>query len=1062
MHTFTSRWAQKITYLIICCLFSSVAWAQQTVTGTVVGDDSGEPLAGATVLIKGTTEGAFTDDQGRFTVSVPNLNATLTVSFLNYLTQDVALNGRREVSIKLIQDISSLEEIIITGYTAQSRREVTGAVTSIDAEALNEIPQPSLTQQLQGRAAGVMVGQDNRPGGGAMVRIRGFGTINNNDPLYVIDGIPTKGGLNQINPANVESIQILKDASAASIYGSRAANGVVIITTKKGKVGAPKVNFSVRGGIQQATQSLDLANTQQLGEILYLQQRNDYIVATGSADGFEFNHGQYGPDPNASNFIPDYIFPSGAFEGDPRTNPANYSAVEPFNLITRANKTGTDWYDEIYQTAPLQEYNLNVSGGTGRSNYFVGLNYYNQEGTVIHTNFERYSIRANSELSPKSWLRIGENLEVAYSETVSFTNNTEGNAISNTFRTQPIIPVYDINGFFAGNKGSNLGNGDNPVAILARDKDDVGENWRFFGNAYIEVDFLKNFTFKTQFGADFGTFYGPNWIARNIEDAEAIAANGLSVTANNSLTWTWYNTLNYTNTFADVHKVGVLLGTEAIEGNFRQLTGARNQFFSDDLDYRYLNAGETSITNGHFGSHSSLFSYFGKINYSLADKYLLDVTVRRDGSSRFGPENRYAVFPAFSLGWRLSDEAFLQGADWLTDLKLRGGWGQMGNQEIPNDNAYTTFRTSLVNSSYDLNGSNTSVVPGFDSQRFGNLNGKWETTTTTNVGFDATLFNQLTINFDWYDKTTTDMLYQLGLPFTQGEATAPFQNVAEMNNTGIDLGLAYSNTAMGGDLSYNIAANFSTYKNEVISLGDNANEVLIGPSRRQYSYTRSITGQPISSFYGLIIDGFTTQADVGSGEYDAYYDRPGRYKYRDINGDGLITDDDRTFIGSPHPDFTYGLNLNIQYKNFDVTMFFQGVQGNDLLNYVNRWIDFVTFQGNRSVKMLTDSWTPENPNASLPVLSAGDNLSYQPSSYFVEDGSYFRMKNLQIGYNFPTIAGIDNLRLYFQATNLFTITDYSGLDPEVNIQFGNNNMFGFDEGIYPTPQQFILGLNLGL
>jgi len=1051
--------SRLLAVLAIVCS-STIAFAQQTVNGTVVNAATEEPLIGASVLIQGTTQGALTDDQGRFSVEVPDLNSTLVISYIGYETLEFSLNGQSEIEIRLAEQTSELDEVIITGYTAQSRREVTGAVSSIDSEVLNEIPLPNLAQQMQGRIAGVTIANDNRPGGGATVRIRGFGTINNNNPLYVIDGVPTQGGLNQINPANIENIQVLKDASAASIYGSRAANGVVIITTKKGSAGTPKISFSSRAGVQRATNTLDLLNTQELGQLLYESQRNDYIVANGSAEGFVFNHGQYGPDPNAPDFIPDYIFPSGAFEGDPGTDPSTYSAVEPFNLITRANKEGTDWYDEIYETAPLQEYNLNVSGGSGMSRYFVGLNYFKQDGIVKHTNFERYSIRANSELTPKSWLRIGENLEVSYSETVDFGNNTEGNAVSHAYRSQPIIPVYDINGFFAGNKGSQLGNGDNPVAILTRDQNDIDERLRVFGNAYIELDFLKYFTLKTQFGVDYSTFYGPNWVARNIEDAEAIAANALTITHNNSLNWTWYNTLLFQNTFADVHKVTVLLGTEAIDGRFRQLSGSRNQFFSDDLTYRFLNAGETSINNSHFGSESSLFSIFGRATYSFADKYLADVTVRRDGSSRFSANNRYAVFPAFSLGWRVSEEAFLASAVWLTDLKIRGGWGQMGNQEIANDNAFTTFRTSLTASSYDINGSNTSVVAGFDTQRFGNLDSKWETTTTINVGFDATLFNDLTINFDWYEKNTEDMLYVLSLPATQGDASAPFQNVGEMRNRGVDLGISYRNELLGGDLSYNIDVNFSTYRNEVLKLSDNANEVLLGASLRQLIYSRSVPGRPISSFYGLIVDGFTTEADVGSGEFDAYYDRPGRFKYRDLDGDGLITDDDRTFIGNPHPDFTYGVNLGIRYKNFDLSAFFQGVQGNDVYNYVSRWIDFVQFQGNRSARMLYDSWRPENPNAELPVLSAVDNLSQQPSTAFIEDGSYLRMKNLMIGYTIPGIPAIDNLRVFIQGTNLFTITDYSGLDPEL-LQGVGTTTLGLDSGIYPTPQQFILGVNLG-
>ncbi|MEO1451782.1 MAG: TonB-dependent receptor, partial [Bacteroidota bacterium] len=439
--------------------------------------------------------------------------------------------------------------------------------------------------------------------------------------------------------------------------------------------------------------------------------------------------------------------------------------------------------------------------------------------------------------------------------------------------------------------------------------------------------------------------------------------------------------------FADIHKVKVLVGTEAIESIFQNLGGARTNFFSDDFAYRVLNAGGAGITNFNGRSETALWSTFGKVNYSLMDRYLVDVTVRRDASSVFGANNRAGVFPAASFGWRISEEGFLASIGAITDAKVRVGWGQMGSQFINANNQFTTFRTSLTASSYDIGGSNSSVVSGFDSQRFGNPDGKWEATTTINAGIDLTLWNALTINFDWYDRNTTDMLYTLTLPGVQGEAAAPAQNVGEMNNRGIDLNLAYANDALNGDFSYNIGVNFSTYKNEIVSLSlDNPNEVLVGPARRQFTYTRSEAGLPIGYFYGLKITGFTTAEDVGSGVYDDYYDRPGRFKYEDNNGrdedgeltgqpDGKIDEADRTLIGSPHPDFTYGINIDLKYKNFDFTMFWQGVQGNNLINYVRRWTDFFTFQGNRSTRMLEQSWTPELGDAALlPELSQSDVL----------------------------------------------------------------------------------------
>jgi len=1045
--------------------FAAVMAQERTVSGTVTAEEEG-PIPGVNIFIQGTTVGTISDLDGSYKLTVPGPDAILIFSSVGYKTQSITVGNQSVIDVVLEADVTALQEVVVTGYTAQSKRDITGAIASVDTEEMLEMPAASFAQQLQGRAAGVNIGQDNRPGAAPLVRIRGWGTINNNDPLYIIDGVPTKSDVQAINPNNIESIQILKDASAASIYGSRAANGVIVITTKKGKSGAPQVNFDARVGVQRAANSLDLANTQQLGELLYGAARNDYIDVNGSESGFAFSHPQYGPDPNGSGFIPDYIFPSGAMEGDPGTDPALYS-LDPYYGITRANKAGTDWYDEIFSPALLQEYNIGINGGTEKGRYFIALNYFDQDGIVYATGFKRYSLRANTEFSPKDWLRIGETMEVSYSETVRLGSNDEGNGIALAYRTQPIIPLKDINGFYAGSRGSGLGNADTPYSTLDRNKDNVQKRWRVFGSAYLEADIFEGLTFKTQLGIDYRNYFLSAFTPKNIEGAEPSANDALAVDYSYDFDWTWYNTLTYTKTFGSAHRLNVLLGTEAIENVYRDLGADRVGYFSIDPNYRFLNAGTAGIVNNGGGSESSLFSLFGKVNYVLLDKYLFEVTIRRDGSSRFSSANRYATFPAFSVGWRLSEEPFLSGVGWITDLKLRGGWGQMGNQEIANYNEFSTYRTNIEASGYDINGSNSSVVPGFDSNRFGNPFGKWETTTTLDIGFDWTIANKFTVNFDWYDRTTSDMLYVLTLPGTQGSADAPYQNVGEMNNKGIDLNLVWNSANASGDFQYEIGLNLSHYKNEIVKLSDNAAEGFYGESRRQAFYTRNEAGVPFSSFYGYYIDGFTdgTEPESLFPGYYGYLDGRGRFKYRDTNNDDVINDADRDFIGSPHPDFTYGLNFNASYKNFDFVVFFQGSQGNDLVNYVRRWTDFWFFQGNRSMRMYEESWTPElGDGAKLPILSANDNVSgTYPSTYFVENGSYLRLKNLQVGYSIPNLRGVSRLRVYVQATNLFTITNYSGLDPEVNVQGdGTDINLGLDEGYYPTSQQFMIGLNLGL
>lgn len=623
--------------------------------------------------------------------------------------------------------------------------------------------------------------------------------------------------------------------------------------------------------------------------------------------------------------------------------------------------------------------------------------------------------------------------------------------------------------------------GSNPVAELERNKENDLEKWRIFGGAFIEADIVEDLTFKTLFGVDYRNQYFPGF-APLITEAIANTNNGLYVSYNFHFDWTWYNTLNYSKTINDAHKINILAGTEALRQQYTELGASRSGFFSEDINYRYLDAGESGISNNGSGSKSTLFSLFAKVNYVFKEKYLFDATIRRDGSSRFSEMKRYATFPAFSAGWRMSEEPFLSGKSWITDLKIRAAWGQMGNQEIANYNQYYTYRSSIDQSAYDLSGSNTSVLPGFDTQRFGNPDGRWETTTTLDIGFDWTIWNKMTVNFDLYDMTTTDMLYVLTLPGTMGDAESPFQNVGEMSNKGVDLAITWNGASSKGDFRYTIGFNLSHYKNEIIKLSDNATEGFFGSSLdlNGESYTRNEAGVPYSSFYGYIIDGFTDgsesywdEDDNGipiyvSDEFPGYYnygDGKGRFKYRDVNGDTVITDADRTFIGNPHPDFTFGLNFNATYKNLDFALFLQGSQGNDIINHIHGETDFWSPNSNRSKKSLYESWTPElGDEAKLPIQSTIDNISSRPSTYFVEDGSYIRLKNAQIGYTIPNLQGIDKFRIYFQATNLFTITSYTGLDPEINISGSGSKdaNLGLDRSYYPASRQFLIGINFGL
>lgn len=1059
-----------------------------TIKGQVLASDSKEPLPGVSVVVKGTQQGAITSGDGSYTLVVPNEQSILVFSFVGYLSQEVQVANRSSVNVTLEADIKTLNEVVVTGYTTQARRDITGSVSVIDADKLLSVPATNLAQQLQGRAAGVTVGTDNTPGGGVAVRVRGYGTLGNNDPLYVIDGVPTKGSLNTINQNDIESIQILKDASSASIYGSRAANGVVIITTKRGKMGVPKFTFDAYYGVQRLAKTMDLLNTAEYGQYLWQSKKNANVVNTTTGNP---EHAQFGR--GAEPVIPDYIIPDGASASDPRVNQANYSFdryTDPqfgktkFS-ITKANKEGTDWMNEIFDAAPIQNYQLGVSGGSEKSRYAFSTNYFNQQGILIHNGYKRYSVRANTEFTIKKRIRIGENLQVAYGQRQgNYGNNSETSQVSNTYRAQPIIPVYDIGGNFAGTLGSNLGNANNPVGQLVRNKNNGYKDLRIFGNSYAEADILNNLTAKTSFGIDATVSAGTYFTPVEVELAHGTNINSLSENRSYSYAWTWTNSLTYDKTFGD-HHLNVFAGLESIDsyGNF--VNAYRQGFFSNAEDLRYIDAGNpsTSTNSGYASSSWSLFSYFGRIDYAFQDKYLLQGTVRRDASSRFQAASRYATFPAASVGWRLSKEAFLSDVSFITDLKLRVGWGQTGNQEIGDFNAYSTYQSNPNSNGYGIGGAPIGYVQGFDLARFGNPNAKWETTTTVNVGLDANLFKgKFDLSLDVFDRQTRNLLYTKAYDPRLGDASIPAQNIASLQNRGVDLGLNYNDAVMDGQLTYSIGVNFSTYRNKILALDpQNPNDFLPGFSLRTPAVTRSIAGRPISSFYGYIIDGILQNEEqvAKHAKFPGYYDSNiyingkktqgvGKFDYRDINNDGIINANDQTYIGSPHPDFTYGINANVAYKNFDLTIFAQGVQGNDIFNHVRYWTDFEVFQGNRTKRMLYESWRPDNPNAKLPILDANDAQSGEPSTYFVEDGSYLRFKNIQLGYTLPksilSKIGTDHLKVYVQAQNLFTFTKYTGLDPEVNLRnfnSGSDRQIGVDEGIYPTPKSIIVGLSLG-
>lgn len=1071
-----STWPLVLVCWLVCI---EVSAQDRKITGRVLDGNDNNPLPGANVVVKGTQTGMVTDATGQFSLNVAPGRDVLTISAIGYTSQDVSIGSRTTLTITLVPDIKTLSEVVVTGYGAQAKRDITGAVATVDSKQLLSVPSTNVGQALQGRVAGVQVGNENSPGGGVMVRIRGFGTINDNSPLYVVDGVPTKGNLNTLNLNDVESMQILKDASAASIYGSRAGNGVVIITTKKGKAGKPKFTYDMYYGSQRHGKLLDMLNTQEYANLIWESRKNSGVVgANGNPIHSQFGNG-------VTPTIPDYILPSGAMEGDPRVarnadgtykNYNNDINSPNFLLITKANKEGTNWMEEIFQTAPIQNHQIGVSGGGENGRYAMSLNYFNQEGIMKYTGYKRYSLRSNTEFNITKRIRAGQNFQVAYGERIGQPNgnNAESNPISFAYRIQPIIPVYDVAGNFAGTRGGDLDNAFNPMADLYRNKENVQKEIRLFGNAFAEVDILPNLTARTSFGIDYNLFNFRNYSIRNIEASEARGSNSLQTSNNYEWTWTWYNTLTYNVNLGDRHRFNIIAGTESIKSYYEFFDASRTNFAVDDIENRYLSAGTGVQTNNGGASNWRLASEFAKVNYALDDKYLLDLTIRRDRSSRFAPEFRSAIFPAASAGWRISKENFFKTATFIDDLKIRAGYGQTGNQEIGNYNSFTQFSTNPITSFYDINGTRTSAVPGYELTQFGNAKAKWETTTSLNIGFDATLFkNRLNVAFDWYTRTTSDMLFPVQAPLTQGVATVPFQNIGSMRNRGVDLMVNYNDKIGNSGFTYSIGANFSTYRNVVTKTnGDPSTQYFGINDERIQNFVVTQQNYPIASFFGYTIDGIfqsNEEAKAHPVQFGnaAAENVAGRFKFRDVNGDGVINSGDLSIIGNPHPNFSYGVNVSLNYKNFGLTLFGQGVEGNKIFNYTKYWTDFPTFGGNRSTRMLYQSWRPGSTDAILPQLRSSDQVSILPSTYYLESGSYFRMKNIQLTYQLPQ-ALLSRLKLgstsvYIQGQNLFTITKYSGMDPEVNLRAysaGNDRQIGVDGGSYPVAKTILVGLNL--
>ena len=1008
----------KRTILSATLLFIMAIMAQAqniTVHGKVLSKSGGEPLIGASVLCESTQTGASTDIDGNFTISVPE-GATLKFSYIGFNPTEA--KATPEMTIHLGENSEVLDDVVVVGYQIVRKADLTGAVSVMDMKEPLSENSGNIMSSMAGRLPGVNVVPDAAPGGTGTIRVRGMSTANSsNDPLYIIDGVPTDN-INCINPSDIESMQVLKDAASASIYGSRAANGVVVITTKQGKGDRMTVNVNYSTNIQTIANRYEMLDANQWGIAYWAASKNSNIA------------------------------PSHVLYGNGET-----PVLQPYVAgNTNYPTTNTDWQDQVYRTAWTNNLTASISNNTDKSSVMLSLNYINQDGNIRETFYERYSARINSRYDFNKYISVGDNLMLAHWKNRGVDVSAHRGVPFTAMSQHPALPVRGLDGSWARPLELIASDLTNPVQLIENAKDNDYSSWRILGNAYLELKPIEGLSLKTNIGIEHSQYFN-HTLGRTVNPGDV---NSVSSVYGQGDTWTWTNTANYNKTFADKHHLTVLLGTEAISYTFRDLSASREGYAFEDPDYMQIGAGTGTRSNGGGKTQWSVFSLFGKVDYNYADRYLASFTIRRDENSRFAKGYRAGIFPAFSLAWRPTQEEFFPQNNVLSDLKVRYSWGQNGNANIPSlYPAYSTYIFNTGNGAYDISGTNSSTTSGITLSSTGNPELKWETTYQHNIGADFQFFSgALGLSADYYIKKTKDMLTIPPALDVAGENAAMWLNTGSMENKGWEIALSY-NSPSYGDFSWNGSINVAQYKNKLLEL--NSRQNFIGGDQRL------IPGQPMGVYYGYVCDGiFQNEVEVANHATQTGA-APGRLIYRDLDGNGVIDDNDRCIIGDPNPDLSMGLNLTFRYKDFSLDMFFAGDFGFDIQNHMKRQLlsmNYGNLSTNRGVEIL-NAWTPTNTDTDIPALSlTDDNNESRFSSYYVENGSYMKMKYLKLSYALPKNLikkiGASNLEVYGQVENVFTLTSYTGLDPEILPgEYGAR----IDNGAYPRPRTFTVGVN---
>jgi TonB-linked SusC/RagA family outer membrane protein len=1025
-------------YLIVLSIFfcfisiSEVAISQESESNQVsvirgnVKDESGEILIGVSIILKGTTTGTITNINGNYEIEVAELNDILVFSYVGYETITEPINGRTEINVTMHVSAIALDEVVAIGYGTKKQSDIIGSVSIVKSDEISDLPVPTIDQALQGKATGVKVTQfSGAPGEGVVVRIRGVGTINYNDPLYIVDGIPTKDAFNTLSPVDIESISILKDASAASIYGARAANGVILITTKKGGKGLPRFIYTMYTGVQSAYNLTEMTNRDQ-----YVELYNEAAIA----DGREIINQEM------IDTLPD-----------------------------------TDWWEEIFRPALITNHHLTISGGSENINYLISGNYFKQDGIILNSGFDRYSLITSISTTLSKRISVGTNINLSRSSTDLVGNSGDGymgnggSVVRYAFFRTPIYPVYDNNNEFIDYYplyGHIFGDGYNPVG-LAEKFDWTRTGNRVFGNAFINWQIFDVLTFKSDYGIDLNVIgdkrFNENWgYQGRINNPNSMTESTTFIDIQ-----TWKNTLTYDKDFNGIHSLNILLGSELIRSESHAHSSSAQNFPDQIANLRYLSNGMTNERVDGWQENWALFSVFGRIAYKYKEKYFAEVVLRRDGSSRFGSNNPYGVFPAASVGWRIDNEPFLADSKLISHLKLRLSAGQLGNQEIGN----YSFASLMTSGAYYPFGTN--VASGYYLQKHGNENLKWESQTQYDAGIDLGLLdNKIFIYLDYYNKLTNNMLVQAPLPPSSGSAEASFFNAGKVQNTGIELEINYKNQI--NKLKYNVGLLFSHFSNKVLELYG-GNPIPAGRIDNGVYATLTEEGYPIGSFYLYEMEGiFQDTAEISNHAFQGNNIQPGDVKFKDIGGpegdpDGVIDSYDRKHVGSPFPDFTYGINAAFNYLNWDFSFFIEGINGNEIYWQAAHDIEGFYRAFNLTSRVYDERWTgPGTSNTQPRVSWSGATNNKKPSTRFLFDGSYLRIKNINIGYTFnkniTEKISANTIKVYISVQNLYTFTKYPGLDPEMQTSDNAKNegdlAVGIDWGTYPSARTFSFGLNV--